>query len=1042
MKKLLIALVAVALVVCTVFTGAGLGIILGSIDWEDIGDHFNKDKKLYTLTIETGEGGSVSGAKTEYEQGTLINLSAIPDAGYLFAGWYGAGNTYLSTAKDYSFTIEKDTTLKANFAIAPEDMEGEQVSYDELFNCSENFSFTIYCDREDAETYLMNNLKIVDSDLLGTEWENTEEAQNAFTVERVEGTNEYRISPVEGTTYTQGATYVASLPVEEEAEVPEGAFVTEDNTSETLNFTIEKEETETVEYNEGIIYLIDSEDGALDRIKEIVDDGLAEGDPGDQLDYVVVYGSLAIAEGAIFCVYDGTTDEEGNPVLNETAFFAKVIRTEKQGSDTCVIYGLPELAEIYTALDVHFDGEANLEDAGVEISDETIEQIRYLVMTDEKFQNYIAAAQQTAVNYYEGTEYEVEMLRNQSFADMLDLKIVPTIWGNKASIKIDASFNIWIYKKGTSEKVAQLSFKMNFDKTMEFTKRASVSLRYWWFIPTGISSYDFNVGVVDSEKLTFGVSFSYDTGTDGFATLDKDMTEERFISEFNKLINGNKPLFQSIKDTYEENGYKAESDLRVKLFSLTFRAGIVTFNIDVNIFLRFDIAANVHYTVSSVDKMTVGIRSSGGKPTRYQDVHNSASSSALIFAGKVDIRAGVRVDAYISLVGLSKYMRAGIGFEVGNYFTIAGCVSVFSGQYAGFIEMGAYWQADLNYKIFSLSGQWVLAEKSYPIFSYGYEEALMAYNNREKIEDGTIKIQMVDPSMNLLSSDVLSVSLLDAESATVSATYLKHNSDQYTVTVKLQDGSRLSYNKDTGVLSVKAGSPTFFEERITISVATKAKSAWTWLSDGKCNSFLPTITVILSYGDAKAYYDSIDNDMQKEFRRLYQSYQSDTADVLRANFDHLINNAIEVPEEFLPIVDGIIGTYMDRLFATIADYHAAATVTTEQQYENKFVYGEADVFAEIIALIRQIMSEKTVDTEQLHALLIRVCESEVLHGTLIEIAYSDACASIAESFAKTSEETKQEVLLIVEEYEAEFAGNEKAMQLAVAFRDILGLGGA
>ena len=1040
MKKLLIALVSVALVVCTVFTGAGLGVIFGSIDWEELGDHFNKDKEMCTLTIVTTEGGAVSGAQSEYEKGTLINLSAVPDAGYLFAGWYGAGNAYLSTAKNYSFTIEKDTVLNANFATRPEDMEGEKISYDELFDCSQDFSFIIHCDREDAETYLINNLRIVDSDVIGTEWEDHEDANADFVVERIEGTNEYRISPAEDRPYDAGATYVASLPMEEDAEEPEGNFVTEDNTSDTMNFTIQKEETETVEYQSGIRYLIDSENGSLDQIKEIVDDGLAEGDPGDRMDYVVVFGSFTAAAGDIICVYDGEKDEDGNPVLDENSFFGKIIRLESQGSNTVVFYGLPELAEIYSQLDIYNAGDVDLEEAGAEFDEQTLEEIRYMILTDENFQNYVATAQQTAVNYYAGTEYDVEMLRNQSFADMLTLKITPTIWGNKASINIEAGFNIWLYKKGTNEKVAQLSFKMMFDKTMEFSKKASVSIRKIWFIPVGVSSYDFNVGVVDSEKMTVGVSLSYDTGTDGFNTLDKDAAQEQIIAEFHKLINGKKPMFESIKDVFDKNGYKVESENRTKLFTLTFHVGIVTFTIDTNLYLRFDVGLNLYYTVSSVDKVTVGVRSSGGRPTRYTDVHNSANSSALVFAGKADFRAGIEVDAFISLVGLSKYMRAGIGFEVGGYFTVAGCVNVLAGQYAGFIEMGAYWKADVYYKIFSLSGEWVLAEKSYPLFSYGYEEAIMSYNHAAAIKEGTKKIQMLDKSMSLLSSDVLSVAILNAEDVSVTPGYLTHDSKQYSVDVSFTKNSYLSYDSKTGILSVKNGAPDFFEDTITITVKNKNKSAWTWLSDGKCNTFLPVITVQFSYGDAKAYYDSIDNKMQKEFRRLYRSYEAETVEALRANFDHLINNAIAVPEEYMPIVDGVIGTYMDNLFDTIADYRTAATPITEQQYENKFVYGEADVFGGIISLLREIMNEQEdVDSSTLRSLLEDINKSEVMHATLLEIVYSDACKPITENFAKVNAETKDRVESIVAEYEAAFAGNEKAQQLAEAFRHLLGL---
>ena len=51
---------------------------------------------------------------------------------------------------------------------------------------------------------------------------------------------------------------------------------------------------------------------------------------------------------------------------------------------------------------------------------------------------------------------------------------------------------------------------------------------------------------------------------------------------------------------------------------------------------------------------------------------------------------------------------------------------------------------------------------------------------------------------------------------------------------------------------------------------------------------------------------------------------------------------------------------------------------------------------------------------------------------------SDACAPITENFALADEETKADVLKVIEAHEADFAGNEKVLALAAAFRHLLG----
>src|SRR6056300_1108216 len=41
----------------------------------------------YTLTVTSGEGGSVSSEGGEYEEGTELTITATPNEGYEFTGW-------------------------------------------------------------------------------------------------------------------------------------------------------------------------------------------------------------------------------------------------------------------------------------------------------------------------------------------------------------------------------------------------------------------------------------------------------------------------------------------------------------------------------------------------------------------------------------------------------------------------------------------------------------------------------------------------------------------------------------------------------------------------------------------------------------------------------------------------------------------------------------------------------------------------------------------------------------------------------------------
>ena len=69
-----------------------------------------------TVTAEA-TNGTVTGAGV-YEEGTFVTLTATPDAGYQFKNWTVAG-AEVSTANPYTFTVNEDVTVTANFEEIP-----------------------------------------------------------------------------------------------------------------------------------------------------------------------------------------------------------------------------------------------------------------------------------------------------------------------------------------------------------------------------------------------------------------------------------------------------------------------------------------------------------------------------------------------------------------------------------------------------------------------------------------------------------------------------------------------------------------------------------------------------------------------------------------------------------------------------------------------------------------------------------------------------------------------------------------------------------
>lgn len=68
----------------------------------------------YTVTINAGEGGTVTGAG-KYRKGSTATITATANTGYTFAGWANQNGVITTTANPYSFTVNSNTTFSAVF---------------------------------------------------------------------------------------------------------------------------------------------------------------------------------------------------------------------------------------------------------------------------------------------------------------------------------------------------------------------------------------------------------------------------------------------------------------------------------------------------------------------------------------------------------------------------------------------------------------------------------------------------------------------------------------------------------------------------------------------------------------------------------------------------------------------------------------------------------------------------------------------------------------------------------------------------------------
>ena len=71
-----------------------------------------EEKLNYTITVSAGEGGSVDTLGGTYPEGTVLTITATPDAEYLFDGWSG---TEISTSNPLNVILTGNESVVANF---------------------------------------------------------------------------------------------------------------------------------------------------------------------------------------------------------------------------------------------------------------------------------------------------------------------------------------------------------------------------------------------------------------------------------------------------------------------------------------------------------------------------------------------------------------------------------------------------------------------------------------------------------------------------------------------------------------------------------------------------------------------------------------------------------------------------------------------------------------------------------------------------------------------------------------------------------------
>ena len=291
----------------------------------------------------------------------------------------------------------------------------------------------------------------------------------------------------------------------------------------------------------------------------------------------------------------------------------------------------------------------------------------------------------------------------------------------------------------------------------------------------------------------------------------------------------------------------------IVICKLKYPVSIVTFNLEIRISFNFEFEAALNYHYEQTHENVYGMRLKNGKVKPYSETTKSESESTLKMSGSMEFQAGLRIDGYVSVVGLSKWIRAGMYIEAGPYLEAKGIVYLTSNPdeqnyAAAYFSTGFYVKSDCYYKIFKIKGDKTILDKKFPMSQLGYDKAYFSY---------TKDIDQLEISENtdLDLDTLLAVKYYDIHEGASKEDVLSLSSELYEVNIYLKNGEHCSIVG--GKIIIDADAPCSFTDSIIIKV--KGDTTWKKYVKGSAVFYLDTREIELVYnGDGSHSFKVVD----------------------------------------------------------------------------------------------------------------------------------------------------------------------------------------
>ncbi len=648
-------------------------------------------------------------------------------------------------------------------------------------------------------------------------------------------------------------------------------------------------------------------------------------------------------------------------------------------------------------------------------------QLGDLIFENPALAESLAASSQALYDAAEKNGYKIELISKDNAREHISTGVtarIETINGTTKLIVIDITVSCKTPITDTNgRKLAD--FELLFYVTEQITLTPIVS--------DAINADGYNVGIGVNVRETADVRFEFNcVGENTLGTLEAGFND----NIKNVLVGGG--VYEKIKETFKSSDASSALNNVIKIsnspIAVNVKDAVMTF--ELAFVMNLDVCAALDYTSVSEQYFEIGFRGGSYGPVYYEKMSAVAECPELTVNGKASTLFGIAANFNFELGGEN---FVSFDTEMGSYSDISGYAKIDTGYAAAYLERGTYQNVLASYSLFGYAEeQYEAAASKAPVFTFGFKDAVIGYMNASELEKSQ-GFTIINEETALSEIPFLSLATIDARTLNLVALALDPDSPYYTIEITLSEKSNLTY--EDGKLKIKDGAPAYFKETITISIKP-VSSKWSRFDDGRMYVNVPTVTVPLTFGDLDSYYDSTDTNVEKQFRRIYRSYNKANADVLIEGFEELIESFIEIPEDKDALYHDFTLSYLTNLFSYIEICRAKDD--DKRSEENKFVKAEAGIFDDTITLIFDVMDGKILDEQtgraRVYELLSQAEDTTALYNTLLEVKDNER---LKQQISDNIDE--QSMALIDEEitrYELENQGDERAMALAQAAREL------